>query len=113
MKPNLLEEILSLVEDNGRAADAIGAIPHGGKPDPLPGPPEVEAGPPADTGRPDDAPPIEVGRPDGLPSEESAAPVFDEATGLPCIATESVPGEFPGEAEDMLEDAESILTFLF
>lgn len=95
MKPSdLLADVLSRVENKGKAAEAM---PEGGMPDPLPVPPEVVAGPPegagmpvdlppAETGRPEDLPPEDTGRPDDLPPAESAAVEFEEATGLPLIA---------------------------
>ena len=97
MKMAAIMEAIGKANGRGMAEDALeGALERGM---PLDLPPEPETDP---HGPPGGTPPVETGE----------APAFDEATGLPFIAMENAPDEFPADAESDGQ-AGDILDYLF
>jgi hypothetical protein len=84
MKPGIFEKLAALLDGKGKAMEAIANIPDGGMPPDLPQPPETEA-----MGPPESLPPVDT---DGMPG-------VDPFTGLPLIAVENTPDQFPGNDE--------------
>lgn len=97
MKAEAILKALGHADTRGMETDALSSIPDGGMPPELPADPETEA-----MGPPDDTPPVETGE----------VPEFDEITGLPFIAMNNSPEEFPAEAASNGEAAD-ILDFIF
>jgi len=96
MKADAIEKALAQLDGRGMATDALTNTPVAGKPTDLPETPDIEAN----------------GPPETTPVETGGAPEFHDLTGLPIIAMESAPEEFPADAA---EDGEAgdVLDFIF
>ena len=96
MKTEAISKALANAETKGMASDPLSNILDGSMPAKLPADPESEPmGPPSDT------PPVETGEVPDLGD-----------IGLPLIAMDSAPDEFPANPEND-GDADDILEFLF
>ena len=85
MKAGLLNKLIELVSNNPNAFSAVNGATEGGMPSDLPIGPQGEP-----MGPPEGLPPVDTG---GIPE-------FNEETGLPYVAMEQTPDEFPGDDDD-------------
>ena len=127
MRSNILEKVITKVAGKGKAQEAVYLIEEGEFPDVDALLPEIdnempEVIPPVSMVPPSDMPPVESGQPDDVPPMGNAGqddlpvggpPEVDESTGLPMIAMDKTPAGFPGSTDDLPEDSEDELTFLF
>lgn len=85
MKLEAITKVLQLLAGKEQALSAVGGIPDDGKPAELPAHPETEA-----MGPPENTPPVEAGE----------IPAFNLETGLPYVAMDRTPEDFPGDDDD-------------
>ncbi len=139
MKADILINLLAKLAGMGKAVEAVDAAlvadaamgPPETTPPELPEQADAAMGPPETTppelpeqadaamGPPETTPPelpeqadAAMGPPGTTPPDlPSETPSFDEATGLPVIAMDNTPDEFPGGNED--SEANNILDFIF
>ena len=97
MKMDAIMKAIEKAEERGMAEETLDSLPAEGIPADIPAAPNTEV-----MGPPEVTPPVESGE----------LPEFDEATGLPFIAVENFPEQFPAEAESHGEVGD-ILDYLF
>ena len=111
MKDFGLGKAMMNVMGKGKAEAALDAIPEGGMPEDVPVVPEMPEMPETEAmGPPADLPPENepMGPPEMMPPGG-----FNEEVGLPMVAIENTPDEFPGEGNEDWDDEDVLPLALF